>query len=915
MNSQSAGYTVHVISHTHWDREWYLPFPGFQDKLVEAVDRLLAILARNPSYIFHLDGQVVLLEDYLARKPGNRGLLTRYIEQGNIVIGPWYVMPDEFLVSPESLYRNLRLGISLGSRFGPVMKIGYLPDTFGHISQLAQLLRRYGISRAVVRRGMTGAPEKIRSEFILEAPDGSRVLSYFLVHGYTNARALGIPNRALSWLCRRLLSLLTGPAFSGDRTNGLRDHVYHYLSYPATYWILHSLAALEDCANREGLARRETASLAHFTAGRDLLFFNGGDHQPPRDIAGDIEEINRRGGDRLLKQDTLEGYFRSVATDDADLPVVRGELRSSHYSPLLSGTLSARVFLKQTNHRIETLAEKWSYPWAAIASLVTGKSYPREKLEAASRLYIQNHAHDSICGSSISQVTRDMTRRFDRAEGMLLEVMEDSLNTLTGGRADAARVLDKEPALAVFNPSPHPRSEVVTFRAENAAGLVVCDDRGEPAQCQTAGPQVEFLAESVPALGYKLFYPLPNAGPALQTRQAAYRGDALENEHLVLRVLENGTFMVTHKASGRTYGPLGYFEDGGDAGDTYNYAPPREDSVITTLESRPRISLTGTGALTAGLRIEYRLDLPESLGIRARSRRRKTAPNSIVTTLTLKKASPLVHIHTEVNNRSRDHRLRVIFPTGLKADRCCADGHWDVITRSVWPEPELDRQAIKSGWFDPAAGQESASLTQPQRRFVDVSDGSGGLAVINRGLPEYEVRQDGGATIALTLLRGVGWLSRSAVGTRRGFAGPVRKAEDAQCPGKYSFDYALMPHTGDWEQSGAYIEAENFNAPCRVRSVPAPASPAPPERGFLEVAPRCLMLSGMELSEAGELLVRVYNIGGRAVRGSITPSFTLEKADMVDFNENPVKEAAVKAGSLAVEARSREVVMLRLKPG
>ncbi len=168
-------YTVHVISHTHWDREWYLPFSGFRPKLVRTIDKLLRILRKEPAYIFHLDGQVRLLEDYLQIRPQNEGVLGRHMHDGRIIIGPWYVQPDEFLSSPESLYRNLKMGIRHGRRFGPVMKVGYLPDPFGQIGQMWQLLARFGIRWGVIRRGMTLPPEAVRTEVRLVAPDGKAV--------------------------------------------------------------------------------------------------------------------------------------------------------------------------------------------------------------------------------------------------------------------------------------------------------------------------------------------------------------------------------------------------------------------------------------------------------------------------------------------------------------------------------------------------------------------------------------------------------------------------------------------------------------------------------------------------------------------------------------------------------------------
>ena len=134
--------TLLVVSHTHWDREWYLPFQLYRIKLVRLIDRLLAILDSDPAYAyFMLDGQTVVLEDYLEVRPERRADLEGYIRSGRVLAGPWYILPDEFLVGGEAVIRNLLRGHAIARQFGGVMEVGYVPDPFGQISQLPQILR------------------------------------------------------------------------------------------------------------------------------------------------------------------------------------------------------------------------------------------------------------------------------------------------------------------------------------------------------------------------------------------------------------------------------------------------------------------------------------------------------------------------------------------------------------------------------------------------------------------------------------------------------------------------------------------------------------------------------------------------------------------------------------------------------
>ena len=140
MSNNKTPYTVHVIAHTHWDREWYATFQQFRMRLVRVMDRLLDLLERDASYThFNMDGQTIVLQDYLEIRPEKHDLLESLISSGKLAVGPWYILPDEFLVSAESIVRNLLLGHKIANSFGRVQKAGYIPDTFGHISQLPQI--------------------------------------------------------------------------------------------------------------------------------------------------------------------------------------------------------------------------------------------------------------------------------------------------------------------------------------------------------------------------------------------------------------------------------------------------------------------------------------------------------------------------------------------------------------------------------------------------------------------------------------------------------------------------------------------------------------------------------------------------------------------------------------------------------
>ena len=207
-----------IVPHTHWDREWYQTFQQFRVRLVHAVDKLLDILDGDPQFShFMLDGQTIVLDDYLEVRPEQEERLKRYTRSGRIQVGPWYLQPDEFLVSGESLVRNLQFGLQRASEFGGHMRVGYVPDTFGHIAQLPQILRGFGIDNAVFWRGV-GA-EAHKSEFYWAAPDGTQVLVIHLADalGYSNARDM--PLNTQEFVAR--VELLTASLLPKATTNTL----------------------------------------------------------------------------------------------------------------------------------------------------------------------------------------------------------------------------------------------------------------------------------------------------------------------------------------------------------------------------------------------------------------------------------------------------------------------------------------------------------------------------------------------------------------------------------------------------------------------------------------------------------------------------------------------------------------------
>jgi len=422
--------TLHLVSHTHWDREWYQTFQQFRLKLVILVDGLLDILDHDSHYKhFMLDGQTIVLDDYLVMRPEMNKKLEKYIRSGRLIIGPWYILPDEFLVSPEATIRNLLQGDQTCRRFGPKMEIGYIPDPFGHIGQMPQILNGFGIHSAVFRRGLSSEP----CELWWQSPDGSKVFVSYLRDGYDNAAGLPTsdPSRFPVEVCR------------------LRDSLKPYSNSP------------------------------------HLLLMQGTDHmQPPPETSQAIAAAKGYlGGDELI-QSTLQQYISAVqaSISHTQIPTVSGELRSPKRHHLLPGVLSTRMWIKQRNHSCETLLEKWAEPFSTFAQLVSSPNsdklihQPDLILLHAWRLLMENHPHDSICGCSIDQVHDEMRSRFDQVDQIGEEITRQSLshlvdciNTKATGSGNAFATL------IVFNPGLNNRTDLINCEITAPSGISAFD--------------------------------------------------------------------------------------------------------------------------------------------------------------------------------------------------------------------------------------------------------------------------------------------------------------------------------------------------------------------------------------------------------------------------------------------------------
>ncbi len=960
-------YTCTIVSHTHWDREWYLPFQVFRLRLVELVDTVLEVLGRDPDFrAFTLDGQAILLEDYLEVRPEREDELRSFVQAGRLLIGPWYVLPDEFLVSGEALIRNLILGRRICSRFGPVMDVGYTPDPFGHISQLPQILRGVGIDTAVFKRGLSEEPTILE----WEAPDGSRVLTIYLREGYDNFAHLP------------------------DNVRGFRR-----------------------------LLQRQIDVQRQHSPVRSLLMMNGTDHMFPQPFLPRlIREAEEELDNVKLRHGTLPEFISDVRAEvDLDqLKVVRGELRSSQRHHLLPGVLSTRMWIKQRNARSQTLLERHAEPLAGLTRLLGGNDY-RGQLRTAWRLLLKNHAHDSICGCSIDQVHEEMRPRFDGTDQIANEIAVQCLDFLArridtrvqgrGETVEADRVFDARMlgggqevlAVVVFNPVPGTATDEVSINvppppsgcayclrddtgqavpyrwthlpettietwtrsqseiealltelemghllgralrdlhfhhqltSEHADMTVVLTGTGSPDMtalnrwlatvraristatineiviraCLDSDACLTFAASSVPGPGYRTFWleTVAAKGSPSVSLVEQREGRSIENEFFRIIADSDGSVTLHDKRTGDEFHGLHRFLDNGDAGDEYNHCPPDHDQVIQEPAQAPKIVLLEAGPLGQALQVQQILRLPTRLKPDRSARSEETVDLPIRSRIWLRPGVPRVDIETIVDNTAQDHRLRVSFPTGIPVDHVLAEGQFDILVRR--PSHTGDGGRKLAGWA------EQPVPTRPQCAYVAARTPDGpGLLIANRGLPEYEAREDGGRiTLVLTLLRCVGWLSRDDFPCRNGQAGPQLATPGGQCIGQATFHYSLIPFK---ELKEAAREAHVFNAGFRAIAVPVAEGVLESSRPIVKIEPDSLQLTALKPSEDGSgAVLRIFNSEDEPVQARISFAVPVTAAQRVNLLEEFQADLTVHSNaSLDLKVRGKEIVSIRVE--
>lgn len=859
------GYTLHFIPHTHWDREWYMSFEDHRFRLVEFMDTLLETLHNDLNYkSFHLDGQIILLDDYLEIKPQKLEEIRKYVMEGRLQIGPWYVLQDEFLTSGEANIRNLLYGIRFAEKYGDVCKVGYFPDAFGSFSQIPQILKDFDIKRVVIGRGVNPFEEgKYKSEFLWKSPDGSIVTTVFLAGWYNNASEIPV-----------------------------------------------------DSIKAKEFIMKAYDNAVTYSNTSNLLMMNGCDHQPlQKNLPLILENMRCEFGEDILLQSNFNSFFDSLEPFHSRLNSAEGELTGQKSSGLftLVNTASSRIYLKQMNYQAQTLLEKWAEPLGSIAWIM-GDTYRSDFFKKAWIYLLQNHPHDSICGCSIDEVHKEMVVRFNKSIAISNNLIEREFNYIAQN-IDTSNANKGDIPIVVFNPLAWNVTEQITAIVDvdenyeiDIKNLKVVDYEGNSiisdiTSCDRVFAielpedsfrkakyvkrlQLKFIAENIPAVGYKTFY---ISKVAEKKANCLKFGDYFaENEYLKLDIEKDGTLCLVDKITGVSYSGLNIFEDIGDKGDSYNFIMIDDDKSITTEGGQAKIKICGSGEGFVTFEVIHEMLLPKCINKNMKSRSKRYTKFKIVSYIHMTSVSKRVDVTTVFDNNLTNHRIRALFRSNIVTEYHSADSQFDVVQRKI--EPDIL-------WKNP-------SNCQRQQAYVEIFNDEKGIMIANRGLPEYEILRDGQNTIALTLLRSVG-----EMGDWGYFPTP-----DAQCLGKHRLEYSIIPYEGAYKRGRAHKEAYVFNLGALKAIVTGIHTGLyQPKHSFINIGSDNITISAIKLSENGDsLILRAYNHseGDEEIAFSLGEMFPFIYE--TSMNEERKKLVETQKGLIQMKVPSKKIISFEL---
>lgn len=982
--SSAKPYRMYVISGTHWDREWRYTVEQSKLRLADLVDKLLDVLESVPDYkAFLIDGGMVVIEDYLSVRPENRARMESLMRAGRIQMVGWYTLPEESLVAPEALVRNLLVGQRIAREFGGAIRTGYTATSYGQVSQIPQIYRGFGMTTAMFYRGTN--KHQAGPIFLWKGRDGARL---HVIRGFDEVTRT-------NWFFYVHQPLVFGkaPRDLGYKWNpeDFPTHMADEHLYELDFQVLNEHWRFSrDRASLEKALGHIRRQALPYAIGRHVLALDMEDNARAFHLLPEmIRALNEVADDVEIVPATLDDYFDAVLrdVDEKKLRVIEGEIRQTGVEPGFNGlygmTPSSRVRLKLLNERAETWLIHSAEPLASLAAMLNPAwRFPRIHLDRAWKALLQNHCHDSICGAAVDQAHEDMLARFSEVRTVSQEVTRRACETLYR-RMDLTTFQPGDITLTLFNPLPQAREGVWPIvvdlpRPPRGSGYVdpcsglsaeddadtsskpkavrydyfdILDANGkiiphtllsrEPVTMRiereldsAIGFEADrcrlLLHAQAPSMGYATYVLRPRGPrylthpePAAVAPAIASPTGRLENQYMVAQVEPNGTVSIYSKETARRYESLHLFAESGSIGNAHLDKRPLRDVVLTSLGNSAQIRLVESNPLRGVVRVDLTLRVPAAATPDGRDRLRELVEIPITTWITLKNNARRLEFHTRIRNQARDHRIQVLFPTGMEFSEVSVESAFSVERRNCLPIPTADNS-------------ETDYPSQPMQNFVDAHDKKGGLALLSRGLREYVVFHDRQNTLGLTLLRSHrAYMTANTVMTPEEFD----RYPGSHSIGEFDFEYAVYFHKGDWAAGNVAAEAYDYKVPVHVlQGVPkppdadecglpesamarrAPDRPMPPplphSQSLLEFTPSGGVLFGaLTQSEDGKAwTLRVWNPLERGVKTTLRTTLPIQAITKCRMDETQTVAKIKFAGHKAViSLAAGEIATLRLE--
>lgn len=788
---------IHVIPHSHWDREWYFTTSRSKVYLMKDLGDVLNTLENDPEFkYFMVDAQGSLLDDYIKWRPQDKERISKLVNDGRLVIGPWYTQTDQLVISGESIVRNMYYGMKRCESFGKYMNVGYVPDSFGQSGNMPQIYRQFGIEDTLFWRGVSDDMVK-HTDYNWRGDDGSVVFTTQIPFGYY---------------------------IGGNIPEEPEEN--------EEFW-------QKECLEKAG-GRSAT---------RHIYFPNGFDQAPVRtNLPQLVKERNEKDPENEYVISCIEDYIKDVKSENPELEEVQGELVIAKHMRIHKSIFSSRSDLKVMNTQIQNYVTNVMEPLLTI-SYNLGNEYPHEAVAEIWKLLFENAAHDSI-GSCISDTANENVYvRYKQARDIAVNLVE------LHSRLIATNVKnDADMTFTAINTLPQKRKDTVIVKTYVPGGkFAIIDEKGNDvdytiiksrdltdyvlSQTIMLDPSRKFYvpdqvlevtmaikANDVPALGYVQY--------SIDTQKDSHKETAdkkvLENKYYTIEVEENGSLTIVDKANNVTYKNQGILVENGDDGDSFNYSPPRKDMEVFSNESKCTVKISGSDIYDQA-EIHFDMVVPADLDERAEG---KVSVTMLVDmTVALRKDSKVIDFNVKVDNKGLSHRLCVLFDSQIVSAFNYADQQFGLIKRPNYYEKEMklymesmnNKTEKKAGiqelanWAnDQSTWQEPPISIEPTQSYVSLTDGKTGIAVIPQGVREYEVLDD--SKIRLTLFRTYGFMGKENLIYRPGRASGERIIETpaAQLLKEMEFNFGFTSYAGDINDSDIDTLAKQYNTNLEV---------------------------------------------------------------------------------------------------